>query len=86
MTNVFVHYKKSKAATEPTNVEMLFSRLPVAGEAVFMNEKSYVVCRVDHYPQRDGKPEAQMEGYPEDAEIWLVEKDVPATPAEFGLG
>jgi len=85
MTNVFVHYKASQESTETTNVELLFSRVPVAGEIAFINGKAYVVCRVDHYPERNSKPRAEMKGYPEDVEVWLVETDVPAVPAELGL-
>jgi len=84
MTKVFVHYKAALESSEPTNVELLFSRVPVVGEIVFFEQKSYEVCRVDHYPERK-QVEAEMKGYPEDAEVWLVEKDVPATPPELGL-
>jgi len=84
MTNVFVHYEKSLDSSEATNVELLFSRVPVVGEIVFFEKKSYAVCRVDHHPERN-QVDAEMKGYPEDAEVWLVEREVPTVPPELGL-
>jgi hypothetical protein len=83
MTNVFVHYKASPESSETTNAELLFSRVPVAGEIVFINAKTYAVCRVDHHPERNPKPGDEMKAYPEDVEVWLVQTDVPTVPAEL---
>jgi hypothetical protein len=82
MTNVFVHYRKlGDLSGETTQIEMLFSRAPVVGEIVYIDSKDsagYEVVRVDHHPHRNPKPSKQLEGYPEDIEVWLLRKgDLP---------
>lgn len=61
--------------------EMFFSRVPVVGEIVHFERRTYEVVRVDHYPERNSGPEGDPNdpgfGIPEDAEIFLVRKEVP---------
>ena len=73
MTDVFVHYWQP-GKTDPTNEEMLFSRLPVPGESVYIGEARYEVFRVDHRPEKatkGRKSDQRVQGYPNDADIWL---------------
>lgn len=84
LTNVFVHFYKPNTP-EPTNLEMLFSRTPMQGESVYINDARYEVVRVDHHPGNNPKPPKNLKGVdpsqsltPKDAEIWL--KPVPQDP------
>ncbi|MEZ4308712.1 MAG: hypothetical protein R3F14_11780 [Polyangiaceae bacterium] len=82
MTNVFVHFRTPDG--ELYNREMFFSRAPVAGEIVYVDNDSYEVIRVDHHPGRNNAPKdsrtAVSAGVPEDVEIWLVKKDASPCP------
>lgn len=83
MTNVFVHYRK-QGSNELINSEMLFSRVPIKGEIVYIERASYEVVRVDHHPDRnsDTRTKNQLEelGFPQDAELWLSNISIDATP------
>lgn len=84
MTNVFVHHLT--ATGELCNREMFFSRAPVTGEIVYVEDESYEVIRVDHHPGRNNSPkdtrESPSNGVPEDVEIWLVRKSVSGNPLQ----
>lgn len=79
---MFVHFLADNGQLQ--NREMLFSRAPVVGEVVYVDDRSYEVMRVDHHPGRNvdqsGSRVNHPEGIPEDVEIWLVRKDVPNNP------
>lgn len=82
MTNVFVHYRTPDGQLR--NREMFFSRAPVAGEVVYVDDDSYEVVQVDHHPGRNNDPKDSRTtasgGIAEDMEIWLVKKDDSKCP------
>jgi len=82
VTNVFVHFLTDDGQLKSDG--MLFSRAPVAGEVVYVDDNSYEVMRVDHHPGRNvdqsGSRATPFTGVPEDVDIWLIRKDVPPNP------
>ncbi len=83
MTNVFVHYRE-QISDRLINSEMLFSRVPINGELVYIEQVGYEVVRVDHHPERNANERENSQNTirnaPQDVEIWVTRIDSNRNP------